>query len=111
MTASAQSLAPDEFARLLLNGIAVSEARSRRRKRDQKPDEAGLAIKRTLLEGIAAEAPDEAALGEWLLDRVLASPVSGATRAMAAMVLEEYQVARSDPEFRRWLGQASGDES
>jgi hypothetical protein len=94
---------PAEFAALLLTGLDVSAAISRRRKRDQKPDDVGLGLKRILLERIVADDPDPGTFGEWLLDQVLSMPVSGAWRAMAADILDDYCLARTDPAFERWL--------
>jgi hypothetical protein len=113
-------MAPDRLTELrpgrvcaeLLEALAASEGRSRRRKRDQRPDAIGMGIKRALLEAAVREDPDPVDFEEWLLGRVLsAGPGSGAVRAMALQIFEEWRLAqRSDP-FRGWLaGGAPSDD-
>jgi hypothetical protein len=94
---------PAVFARLLLNALSVSSNKSRRRKRDQKADETGLALKCAVLEQLITDDPAPDHVGDWLLDQVLATPANGALRAVAAEILNEYQLARTDPVFAEWL--------
>jgi hypothetical protein len=98
---------PSEFARLLLHALDVAAAASRRRKRDQQPDEVGLRLKRALLERMIAEDPDPEALGDWLLDEILDGSATGPRRAVGADILGEYRLAAGDPSFARWLTQSA----
>lgn len=98
-----EPLRPGTFARLSLAAHAAAEGRRRRRKRNQTPDAIGLAIRRELLERIAAEEPAPAAFEAWLLRYTLDQPASGPVRALAVQVLEEYRFAQHDPAFGRWL--------
>lgn len=97
-------LRPARLCRELLEALEASEGRSRRRKRDQRPDAIGLGIKRAILEAAVRHDPEPGDFEEWLLGRVLeAGPGSGAVRAMALQVFDEWRLAqRSDP-FRGWL--------
>lgn len=99
----AETLRPAEFCRLLLNALDVSAARSKRRKRDQKPDEAGMAIKRDLMLRCIQEDPAADEFGPWLLDQVLAADVPGPVRSMGQDMLQDYRLAASLPSFAEWL--------
>ena len=96
-------LRPSEFCRHLLDALAASEGRRRRRKRDTTPDALGLDLKRDLLLRAIAADPGPEGFEAWLLEQVLAAPASGPVRAMCAEILDEYHVARLDPQFGRWL--------
>ena len=50
-----------------------------------------------------ADDPDGAQFERWLLQRVLASPTPGALRAMAALILDEFRFAATQPHFGAWL--------
>ena len=99
-------LRPGAFCQYLIDALAASEGRRRRRKRDTTPDGIGMALKRGLLERAASDDPDPAAFEEWLLQRVLEAPAGGPVGAMCAEIFEEYRVAALDPAFSAWL--ASG---
>src|SRR5437588_10388713 len=100
------ALRPGDFCRQLLNAMAASEGRRRRRKRDTTPDALGMELKRDLMARAAEADPDANQFEAWLLEQVLAAPAGGPVRAMCAEILDEYRVARLDPGFGRWL--ASG---
>jgi hypothetical protein len=101
---ASRPLRPARICAELLEALAASEGRTRRRKRDQRPDVIGLGIKRALLESAVREDPEPDDFEEWLLGRVLAGgPGSGAIRAMALQVFEEWRLARSSDPFRGWL--------
>jgi hypothetical protein len=107
---------PAEMCRALLAALEAAEGRRRRRKRDQTPDAFGLAIKRTLLERVVEQDPAPEAFEAWLLDYPLtcASPeLAGPARAMARAVFDDWRLANTSPEFRRWLeeGAPSDDAS
>jgi hypothetical protein len=100
----ATGLRPARVCAELLEALASSEGRSRKRKRDQRPDAIGMGIKRGLLEAAVEEDPDPDDFEGWLLDRVLeGGPGSGAIRAMALQVFEEWRLARHAAPFRGWL--------
>lgn len=95
---------PAKVCAELLEALRASEGRTRRRKRDQRPDVIGLRIKRELLEAAvrADPAPDD--FEAWLLDAVQRTgPGSGAVRAMALQVFDEWQLARQSDAYRSWL--------
>ena len=95
-----EPLRPRDFALLLL---ASRDLRPRQRARDQQADLAGLALKRQVLERVAALDPEPQEL-EAALVRVVeeAGQPSGPVRAMAGMVREEWQMACAAPE---WVAQ------
>ena len=101
------SLQPGEFCRLTLRALDSSEGRSRRRKRDQTPDTLGLGIKRDLLERAAEANPPADGFEAWLLEQVLASPVSGPVRAMCVQIMDEYRAAQISPILSEWLLQGA----
>ncbi len=116
-SAEAVELRPGHFCRLLLNAMAASEGRRRRRKRDTTPDALGMELKRQLMARAAEEDPAPEALEAWLLEQAITapdarlsprpdgspSPAGGPVYAMCAEILDEYRVARLDPGFERWL--------
>ncbi len=107
MSGPPAELRPARVCLELLEALEASEARTRKRKRDQRPDVIGLRIKRDLLEAAVREDPEPDAFEGWLLDRVLlAAAGGGAIRAMALQVFEEWRLARVSDPFREWL--ASG---
>jgi hypothetical protein len=104
VTAVSESvLRPGAFCRHLLNALAASEGRRRRRKRDTTPDAIGMSLKRQLMDKAATDDPDPAAFEVWLIRQVLEAPASGPVQAMCAEILEEYRVAALDPAFQTWL--------
>lgn len=107
MTTPPTELRPAIVCSELLEALEASEARTRKRKRDQRPDVIGLGIKRRLLEAAVREDPAPDDFEGWLLDRVtVAGPGGGAVRAMALQVFEEWRLALLSDPFRDWL--ASG---
>jgi hypothetical protein len=104
--AQAPALRPGRFCQLLLNAMAASEGRRRKRKRDTTPDALGMGLKRDLMAQAAEADPEPDAFEAWLLRQALAAPAGGPTYAMCAEILDEYRAARLDPGFERWL--ASG---
>lgn len=102
---------PAHICAELLAALRVSEERSRRRKRDQRPDRIGLGIKRALLEAAIQADPDPDDFEAWLLEAVLRSDQGvGAARAMALQVFKEWELARRSESFRGWIedGAATG---
>ncbi len=93
-------LRPRDLALLLL---ASGDLRPRKRARDQQADRAGLEIKRRILEQVAALDPEPEALEAALIKMIdeMGSP-SGPTRAVAAVVRDDWQMACSAPE---WVSQ------
>ena len=108
-----EALMPADFCRLLLKALNASEGRSKRRKRDQTPDQIGMTIKRGLLAGVAAANPPPEEFGAWLLGRALSEPAIGPVHAMCCSILDDYRLAVGDPAFRAWLeaGAPSDDAS
>lgn len=99
-------LRPHDLAVLLL---ASRELLPRQRARDQEPDLAGLALKRRVLDRLAALDPEPEDL-EWTLMKIVDEfgPPTGPTRAIAVSVLEEWTTACASPEFVALLvGQAA----
>lgn len=101
---------PAHLCRALLAALETAEGRRRRRKRDQTPDAIGLGIKRALLEAVVREDPDDADFEAWLLGRCLDAargPGTGAVRAMAMEILNEWRLAAVSTDFREWLGRGA----
>jgi hypothetical protein len=97
---------PADICRALLAALEASEGRRRNRKRDQTPDAFGLAVKRNLLHRAVDDDPRPEAFEEWLLTyptTVEAPELAGPALAMARAVFEEWRLAHSLGEFRRWL--------
>lgn len=95
MNDSVEPLRPGDFARLLL---ASGDLAPRKRARDQQADLAGLALKRRVLDALAARDPEpddlEAALLA-IIDEV--GPPTGPTRAIAMALFEEWRIATATP--------------
>jgi hypothetical protein len=106
---------PAEVCRALLAALEAAEGRRRSRKRDQTPDAFGLTIKRALLERVVEDDPAPDAFEAWLLQYPLtglAPQLTGAARAMARAVFDDWRLANESGEFRRWLEQgAPSDDS
>ena len=102
-------LRPAVFAQQLLAALDASEGRRRRRKRDTRPDVVGLDLKRQLLEALIRADPHPDVLEAWLAAQGT-GPAAGGLRAMARAVWEEWQLAASSLEFRRWLERGAPSE-
>lgn len=104
---------PGPVCRALLDALEASEGRRRRRKRDQRPDAIGLAIKRELLERAADADPPPEAFEGWLLEQCLEArgphPL-GAVRAMAIQIFHEWRLAAAIGDFERWLASGAPSE-
>jgi hypothetical protein len=97
---------PADICRALLAALEASEGRRRNRKRDQTPDAFGLGVKRDLLHRAVEEDPRPDAFEAWLLNYPStfdAPGLVGPASAMARAVFEEWRLAHSLGEFRRWL--------
>ncbi len=96
---------PRDFAMLLL---ASGDLRPRQRARDQQADDAGLALKRRVLDRLVAVDPEPADL-EAALARVVEEfgPPPGPTRAIALSIRDEWQAACAAPEWVRQLLQTA----
>jgi hypothetical protein len=101
---------PSQVCRALLAALDASDGRRRVRKRDQRPDAIGLAIKRELLERVVAADPEPADLEPWLLQYVQANEghaSPGAVSAMARVVFDEWRLAQVMPDFSAWLARGA----
>ena len=99
-------LRPADVCRELLEALAASDGRRKRRQRDTTPDAIGMTIKRTLLESAVRADPEPERFEEWLLEQCLAaSPTEavGAYRAMALDIAADWRLAHAAPDFRQWL--------
>ena len=95
---------PAEICRDLLRAMDASEGRRKRRKRDTTPDALGMEVMRDLLAAAIAADPDSDAFEDWLFARVQeAGALSGATRAMALQIRDEWAFALASGGFRDWL--------
>jgi len=95
-----QILRPHDLALLFL---ASGDLRPRQRARDQQADTAGLELKRRILQELVDIDPDPEALEITLIKIVdKFGPPFGPTRAVAAIVRDEWQTACTSPE---WLAQ------
>jgi hypothetical protein len=102
------AMRPARLCGELLNALEASEGRRKRRMRDTTPDAIGLRIKRELLEEIVRADPAPDAFEAWLVQRCLAAgPADGPVRAMALSIWDEWQLAASTEQFRRWLEQGA----
>jgi hypothetical protein len=104
--ASSHPFRPADVCKALLAALEASEGRRRKRKRDQTPDAFGLAVKRALLQRVVEDDPQPEAFEKWLLDYPLtcdAPEQAGPSYAMARAVFEEWRLAHTLGEFRRWL--------
>jgi hypothetical protein len=101
---------PADVCKALLAALEASEGRRRKRKRDQTADTFGLAVKRDLLQRAVEDDPPPEDFEEWLLNYPLtcnAPELAGPAVAMARAVFEEWRLAHSLGEFRRWLEQGA----
>jgi hypothetical protein len=94
---------PGEFCRWALKAQDAAEGQRRRRKRDQRPDQIGLAIKSDLLARAAEEDPEPEAFEAWLVRQVIGASAGGPVRAMSLQIQEEYRFASLDAALARWL--------
>jgi hypothetical protein len=95
---------PRDFALLLL---ASGDLRPRQRARDQLADLAGMEIKRRILERLVEADPEPEELELVLMEIVdEIGPPSGPTRAVAAVIRDEWQAASAAPE---WVSQLLSD--
>ncbi len=95
---------PRDLALLLL---ASGDLLPRQRARDQQADRAGNDLKRRILEHLAALDPEPADLDATLFRLVEEiGPPPGPTRAVAAVVRDEWLAACSSPE---WVAQLLGE--
>jgi len=96
-TATSRDLRPRDFALLLL---ASGDLRPRRRARDQQADAAGLELKRRLLDRLATLNPEPSELASALV-RIVEEigPPTGPTRAIACVIVEEWETACLAPEW------------
>ncbi|HKI33063.1 MAG TPA: hypothetical protein VKA46_14525 [Gemmataceae bacterium] len=100
---------PRDLALLLL---ASGDLLPRQRARDQQADRAGLDLKRRILDRLAVLDPEPAEL-EAALFRIVEEigPPAGPTRAVAAVVRDEWLAACSSPEWvLQLLGEATSAE-
>jgi hypothetical protein len=105
-SAGEAGLRPAEVCRALLAALEAAEGRRRKRKRDQTPDAFGLGVKRDLLRSAVEEDPAPEDFEAWLLHYPhtrTAREMAGPALAMARAVFEEWRLAHSMGEFRRWL--------
>ena len=96
-------LRPGEFCRWALKAEEAAEGLRRRRKRDQRPDQVGLALKADLLARAAEADPEPEAFEAWLVGQVVGATAGGPVRAMSLQILEEYRFASLDPALAAWL--------
>jgi hypothetical protein len=101
---SAEPLRPRDLALLIL---ASGDLLPRQRARDQQADLAGLELKRRVLDRLAALDPDPNELEAALVHIVeeIGTP-QGPTRAIAAVVRDEWRAACAAPE---WVAQLLAD--
>jgi hypothetical protein len=98
------TLRPAIVCHQLLHATDAAEGRRKRRKRNTTPDALGMEVRRELLEAAVAADPEPDEFEAWLFARVQASGgVTGATRAMAMQVWDEWQFALASGTFREWL--------
>lgn len=101
-------LRPADLARTLLGALEASDGRRKRRKRNTTPDTIGMSIKRALLERAVRDEPSADDFEGWLLRQCLEEgEASGAMRAMALELLEEWRLAQASPAFLEWLARGA----
>jgi hypothetical protein len=102
------NLRPRDFALLLL---ASRDLRPRQRARDQRADTAGLELKRRILEQLADQDPEPAEIETVLFHCIeQLGPPFGPTRALAALIHEEWQAACVSPDWvAQLLAEALGE--
>ena len=101
---------PSDVCRALLAALDAADGRRRMRKRDQTADAFGLAVKRDLLQRVVDEDPAPEAFEEWLFNypaTCTGAHLAGPASAMARAVFEEWRLAHSLRDFRRWLEQGA----
>ncbi len=96
-------LQPAQFCAYVLQTIEASEGRRKRRKRDTTPDAIGLRLKRELLERAIEQRPRPEEFEGWLLQQIMAAPAGGPVHALCTEIFAEYEIARYDKDFVRWL--------
>lgn len=104
---------PAEICRALLDALAASDGRRKRRQRNTTPDAIGMAIKRAMLEGAVHDDPAADNFDAWLLEYChthSAQVPAGALGATALQILEEWRLAQALPQFRKWLDQGAPSE-
>ncbi len=107
-TTSPATLRPARICGQLLAAMEGSEGRRKKRKRNTTPDAIGMGIKRDLLSRATVDDPEPDDFEAWLLHQCLtAGPLTGATRAMAMDILDEWRLALASEEFRAWLDQGA----
>ena len=92
-------MSPRELCAALLGALEAAEGRRRSRKRDQTPDAIGLGMKRQLLMEAIQDNPGQEDFEGWLLEHA-GSPA-------ALMVLEDWRLAQSMPDFAHWLARGA----
>ena len=107
MKRSEATLRPAAVCRQLLSAMDASDGRRRKRKRDTTPDAIGLALKRELLVEVTRGDPDPDDFEPWLLQVLAETGDTGATRAMARAILDEWKLACASPSFQAWLDQGA----
>jgi hypothetical protein len=92
---------PRDLALLLL---AVGDDPPRQRARDQQADRAGAALRRTVLDRLAAldPEPQDCAAALARIAAELGEP-SGPTRSLCAQLLQEWEACRHAPNSWAWL--------
>ena len=101
---------PATLSRELIAALEASEGRRKKRRRDTTADALGMAVKRSLLDATVHDDPDPDRFEAWLMEHVLTAPPevgSGAVRAMAIELFEEWRLASASSAFRSWLDQGS----
>ena len=99
---------PAQICGELLAALEASEGRRKRRARDTTADAIGLRIKRELLEQVVQADPAPEDFEAWLLQRCLDAGVAdGPVRAMALSIWDEWRLAGTTDDFRRWLGEGA----
>ncbi|MDP9353858.1 MAG: hypothetical protein M3R02_00975 [Chloroflexota bacterium] len=102
------TLRPAQICGQLLAAMDGSEGRRKKRKRNTTPDAIGMGIKRDLLTRVTVDDPEQEDFEAWLLHQCLtAGPLTGATRAMAMDILDEWRLALASEEFRAWLDEGA----
>lgn len=97
---------PADVCKALLAALEAAEGRRRSRKRNQTPDAYGLAVKRELLRRVIEADPEPQQFESWLLayPQTCGAPeLAGPALAMARGVYEDWRLAHTSEEFRRWL--------
>jgi hypothetical protein len=95
------ALRPRDLAMLIL---ASGDLQPRQRARDQQADIAGAELKRRVLTRLLQLDPEPAELAA-TLDRIVheIGQPTGPTRAVATIILDEFESAQHSPELVAWL--------